>query len=228
MRPHVTVHAMLSVDGRLDHFAGDIGLYYELVSAIPHDAVLTGSATMLAAAARDGNEMAGEDPLPIEGAVAASTAAPDAPLLVIVDSRGRLTRFDWLLGVPFWRGILVASAASTPDSHLALLDRRGIPHLTTGTKRVDLAGLLDVLAADHDIRRVRVDSGGELNGALLRASLVDEISLVLAPYAVGGRTAAGLFVADDLVGDDVVRLDAIGMEPLRDGAVWLRYRVVPA
>ena len=79
--------------------------------------------------------MAGEDPLPIGGAVTASTAAPDAPLLVIVDSRGRLTRFDWLLGVPFWRGILVASAASTPDSHLALLDRHGIPHLTTGTNR---------------------------------------------------------------------------------------------
>ena len=78
MRPHVTVHAMLSVDGRLDHFAGDIGLYYELVSAIPHDAVLTGSATILAAAAREGNEMAGEDPLPIGGAVTASTAAPDA------------------------------------------------------------------------------------------------------------------------------------------------------
>jgi 2,5-diamino-6-(ribosylamino)-4(3H)-pyrimidinone 5'-phosphate reductase len=226
MRPHVTVHAMLSVDGRLDHFAGDIGLYYELVSAIPHDAVLTGSGTMLAAGAREGVELAGEDPLPTDGAVTASTA-PDAPLLVIVDSRGRLSRFDWLLGVPFWRGVLVASAASTPDSHLALLDRHGIPHLATASDRVDLAGLLDVLAADHDIRHVRVDSGGKLNGALLRAGLVDEISLVLAPYAVGGRTAAGLFVADDLVGDDVVRLEAIALELLRDGAVWLRYRVVP-
>jgi 2,5-diamino-6-(ribosylamino)-4(3H)-pyrimidinone 5'-phosphate reductase len=217
---------MLSVDGRLDHFAGDIGLYYELVGAIPHDAVLTGSATMLAAAAREGNELVGEDPIPPDGAVTASTTAPDAPLLVIVDSQGRLTRFDWLLCVPFWRGILVASAASTPDSHLALLDRHGIPHLTAGTNRVDLPGLLDVLATDHDIGRVRVDSGGGLNGALLRAGLVDEISVVLAPYAVGGRTAAGLFVADDLVDSDVVRLEAPGMEQLRDGAVWLRYRVV--
>ena len=228
MRPHVTVHAMLSVDGRLDHFAADIGLYYELVSAIPHDAVLTGSATMLAAAAREGHEVVGEDPVPPDRAVTASTAAPDAPLLVIVDSRGRLTRFDWLRGVPFWRGVLVANAVSTPDSHLALLDRHGIPHLTTGTNRVDLPGLLDVLAADHDIGRVRVDSGGGLNGALLRAGIVDEISLVIAPYAVGGRTAAGLFVADDLVGDDVVRLELTAVEQLRDGAVWLRYRVVPA
>jgi 2,5-diamino-6-(ribosylamino)-4(3H)-pyrimidinone 5'-phosphate reductase len=228
MRPHVTVHAMLSADGRLDHFAGDIGLYYELVGAIPHDAVLTGSATMLAAAAREGIELAGEDPLPAAGGATASMAAPDAPLLVIVDSRGRLSRFDWLLGVPYWRGILVAYADSTPAAHRALLDRHGVPHLMTGLERVDLAGLLDRLAADHGIERVRVDSGGVLNGALLRAGLVDEISLVLAPYAVGGRSAAGLFVAEDLAGDEVVRLEPPAVEQLRDGSVWLRYRVLPA
>ena len=132
MRPHVTVHAMLSVNGRLDHFAGDIGLYYELVSAIPHDAVLAGSATMLAAAAREGHELVGEDPIPPDSAVRRRRRRPTRRCWSLC-SRGRLTRFDWLLGVPFWRGILVASAASTPDSHLALLDRHGIPHLTAGT-----------------------------------------------------------------------------------------------
>ena len=35
-------------------------------------------------------------------------------------------------------------------------------------------------------RNVRVDSGGALNGALLRAGLVDEVSLLVHPRIVGG------------------------------------------
>jgi len=223
-RPRVTVHAMLSLDGRFDHFAGDVALYYELVGAIPHDAVLTGSATMLAAAERESVHPTGEDPLPAAGAAVAA-ASTDAPLLVIVDSAGRLTRFGWLAAVPYWRGILVACSGSTALDHLALLDRHAIPHVEAGEERVDLGELLDRLAADHGIERVRVDSGGVLNGALLRARLVDEVSLVLAPYAVGGRSPAGLFVADDVAGDEVDRFELVAVEQLRDGAVWLRYRM---
>jgi 2,5-diamino-6-(ribosylamino)-4(3H)-pyrimidinone 5'-phosphate reductase len=212
---------MLSVDGRLDHFSGDIALYYELVGAIPHDAVIAGSATMLAAAAREGINLAGEDP-PTDERPALGPAG--APLLAIIDGAGRLTRFGWLRGVPFWRDVLVACSRSTPADHLALLDRQRVAHVETGADRVDLGALLEMLAADRGVQRVRVDSGGVLNGALLRAGLVDEISLVLAPYAVGGRSAAGLFVADDLAGD-VVPLEPFAVEQLRDGAVWLRYRV---
>lgn len=233
-RPRVTVHTMASVDGRIDHFAGDVGLYYELAAGLPQDAVLAGSSTFLAAAAAEGIELTGEDPLPAGGAAPADAkpraAAPDAaaPLLVIVDSRGQLTRFAWLTKLPYWRAVLVACSATTPPTHLELLVRHGIDHVVVGEDRVDLARLLDVLAAELGIERVRVDSGGTLNGALLRAGLVDEISLLVAPYAVGGRSPAALFVADDLVDDAVTRLELSGVERLRGDTVWLRYEVMRA
>lgn len=223
-RPHVIVHAMLSVDGRLDHFAGDVGLYYEVAGGLPHDAVLSGSATFLAAAAEHGVDLTGEDPIPADGPVAPA-GPPDAPLLVIVDSGGRLTRFDWLVEVPYWRGILVACSAATPAGHLDLLERHAIPSVVAGEERVDLGGLLELLAAGHGVKRVRVDSGGTLNGALLRAGLVDEISLLVAPYAVGGQSPSGLFVADDLVDGEPVRLELLGLERRRGDTVWLRYAV---
>jgi 2,5-diamino-6-(ribosylamino)-4(3H)-pyrimidinone 5'-phosphate reductase len=223
-RPHVIVHAMLSVDGRLDHFAGDVALYYEVAGGLPHDAVLSGSATFLAAAAEHGVDLGGEDPIPSGGPVS-PTGPPDAPLLVIVDSGGRLTRFDWLTAVPYWRGILVACSATTPSGHLGLLERHAIPSVVAGEERVHLGNLLELLAVEHGVQRVRVDSGGTLNGALLRAGLVDEISLLVAPYAVGGQTPSGLFVADDLVDGDAVRLELLGLERLRGDTVWLRYAV---
>jgi 2,5-diamino-6-(ribosylamino)-4(3H)-pyrimidinone 5'-phosphate reductase len=228
---------MASVDGRIDHFAGDVGLYYELAAGLPQDAVLAGSSTFLAAAAAEGIELTGEDPLPADraapeagsDAAGSDAAGPDtAPLLVVVDSRGQLTRFAWLTQLPYWRAVLVACSATTPPTHLELLARHGIDRVVVGEDRVDLSHLLDVLASDHGVERVRVDSGGTLNGALLRAGLVDEISLLVAPYAVGGRSPATMFVADDLVDDAVTRLELSGVERLRGDTVWLRYEVTRA
>lgn len=221
-RPCVTVHAMVSVDGRFDHFAGDVGLYYALAAELPHDAVLTGSATLLAAASAEGIDMSGEDePVPAIG-------GNKLPWLVIVDSGGRVTRFGWLRTQPYWRDIIVLAADTTPPSHLDLLRRREVEYLVVGERRVDLAAALSRLSDQYGITRVRVDSGGTLNGALLRAGLVDELNLLMAPYAVGGRSARGLFVCDDLSdGVEVTRLELISIDrpPSSGETVWLRYRV---
>ena len=52
-RPRVIIHNLISLDGRLDGFPADAGLYYEMASRLPHQAVLTGSGRGPAAAAGD-------------------------------------------------------------------------------------------------------------------------------------------------------------------------------
>lgn len=220
-RPYVTVHAMVSVDGRFDRFAGDVGLYYRLAAELPQDAVLTGSATLLAAASTEGVDLAGED------AAVPNSGGTALPWLVIVDSGGRITRFDWLRTQPYWRDIIILVSDTTPGAHLDLLRRRGVEYLVAGERRVDLAAALSRLSDRYGVTRVRVDSGGTLNGALLRAGLVDELSLLMAPYAVGGRSGRGLFVCDDLAGDaEVTRLELTSISrQASDDTVWLRYQV---
>jgi 2,5-diamino-6-(ribosylamino)-4(3H)-pyrimidinone 5'-phosphate reductase len=102
-RPQVIIHDLISLDGRLDGFPADAGLYYEMASRLPHQAVLTGSGTMLAAAASQGIDLPEEDPEPLPGiAVTGPGGAGDPrPLLVIVDGQGRLTRYAWLREQPF-------------------------------------------------------------------------------------------------------------------------------
>ena len=87
-RPRVIIHNLISLDGRLDGFPADVGLYYELAARLQHQAVLTGSGTILAAAASQGIDMAGEDPPPPPGPPPQASArkAGEAPLLVAVDS----------------------------------------------------------------------------------------------------------------------------------------------
>jgi len=220
-RPRVTIHNTASVDGKVTGFPADLGLYYKIAGRVSHDAVLTGSGTLLAAAAAQGIDLTGED----REFGAPNPRDDSRPWLVIVDSGGRLTRLDWLRGQPFWRDVLVLCTERTPPAHLQRLRRHDVPHLVLGADHVDLPAALNALAVDHHVRAVRVDAGGTLNGQLLHHQLVDEISIVVAPFvaAASGSGSVGLVVP----GRDgpAIPLTPPGVEVLRDGHLWLRYGV---
>jgi 2,5-diamino-6-(ribosylamino)-4(3H)-pyrimidinone 5'-phosphate reductase len=94
--------------------------------------------------------------------------------------------------------------------------------ITTGDKRVDLKKALAILRGHHNIRTVRVDSGGTLNAALLRSGFVDELSLLVHPV-IAGTSAHPLFAeAKPLKGS----FKLFRQERLPGGLVWLRLRVV--
>jgi 2,5-diamino-6-(ribosylamino)-4(3H)-pyrimidinone 5'-phosphate reductase len=96
-----------------------------------------------------------------------------------------------------------------------------------GDDRVDLRAALECLADRHGVKTVRVDSGGTLNGVLLRNGLVDEVSVLVSPYLVGGVTPKSLFRAPDLTEvAGVIGLRLTGVEEARDGVVWLKYVVL--
>jgi riboflavin-specific deaminase-like protein len=59
----------------------------------------------------------------------------------------------------------------------------------SGRREMDFAGALRWLRQVWRVRRLLVEGGGELNGALFRAGLVDELHLTICPCIVGGREA---------------------------------------
>jgi len=90
----------------------------------------------------------------------------------------------------------------------------------------ELAAALEELAARFGVRVVRVDSGGKLNGELLRLGLVDEISLLVHPHLVGGDGPASMFRAADLMHEvGVLQLELLQSRKVKQGIVWLRYAV---
>jgi 2,5-diamino-6-(ribosylamino)-4(3H)-pyrimidinone 5'-phosphate reductase len=221
-RPHVTIHSLASLDGRLDGFPPDLGLYYELAAGIPHQAVLSGSGTMLSAAAAEGVDMRIDEP---EDASDGTSIAADLPWLVVVDSRGQLTRFAWLRSAPFWRDVLILCSYATPQAHRARLAGAGVAYEVVGARQVDLAAALDVLAERYGVECVRVDAGPALNGALLDAGLVDEVSVVVAPYLVGRADDRPLYLAAGHRRPEPAGLRLTAVEQLRDDHIWLRYAV---
>lgn len=219
MRPYVVLHNAVSVDGRLDRFMADIGRFYRLASSWHEDVTLAGSNTIVA-----GDPGTAE--YPDNGQVVAE-GGPEAPLLAVVDSGGRVRDWRPLLASGHWRGGLALLSERTPADHIERLARQGVESLVLGADQVDLDAALAALS-QRGAKTVRVDSGGGLNGALLRAGLVDEVSLVIEPCLVGGTSASSMFRAPDLDQSGCpLPLEIVRCERLADGAVWLVYRVQP-
>lgn len=78
----------------------------------------------------------------------------------------------------------------------------------------------------HGVRRIRVGSGGASSGALLRAGLLDEVSVPAEPVLAGGaRPRTVLRGPDPSSFADGARLDLAFAQQFDDGVAWLRRRV---
>lgn len=223
MLPHVIVHNAISVDGRMDWFSGDLGQYYALAGQFNADGMLAGSNTILAAFDSSETDLTDEN----KGSPEPNSTDEDVrQILVVVDSRGRIPNIHLMRHTPYWRDLIVLCSKSTPKGYLSTLRQHEINFIQTGDVKVDLREALDALNTEYGINSVRVDSGGVLNGALLRAGLVDEVSVLITPALVGGTTPKSMFSAPDLESDqDVISLILNGAKELEDGFVWLRYDI---
>ena len=196
----------------------DVQQYYELAAGLGADAMLCGSETMVVAYGPDST-----------GDAIADVLKPGAPrpLLVVVDSQGRVKCWDRILAAPHWRSGVSLGSASTPLEHLKYLKSNGVETIIAGETRVDLASAFNELAVRHRVKLIRVDSGGTLNGVLLREKLVDELALLIAPVAIGGDSAKSVFQLPDHALKHLAELTVKQVEIVRNQHVWLHYNVLP-
>jgi riboflavin biosynthesis pyrimidine reductase len=123
--------------------------------------------------------------------------------------------------------ILVILTEAVPDMHLAGLRADGISYIFAGATELDLAGALETLNRELGIERLLLEGGGSANGALLRAGLVDELSLVICPVIDGSTGAPTVFDSSEANAGPapIERMALMSHEILEGGAVWLRYRL---
>lgn len=228
MKPHVTCLMMSSIDGRLhpsrytespDGTRKDWTAAYEQQhDALGGDAWLVGRVTMaeMSKATAHPPASAGRVDRPLHVATRADGYA------VAVDRSGKL-HFD--SGTLDGDHVVVLLGAAVPDAHLAELAGSGVSYLVSADADIDFAAALETLADAFGIRRLLLEGGGEINGALLAAGVVDELQVLVAPALDGGAGAEGIVTlgADGLAGK--VQLTLHGVETKAHGTVLLRYAV---
>jgi len=217
-QPKVVLYNAVSLDGRINGFPVDLGKYYALAAVWKEDISLVGSNTILESTTQIPAE--GDEPMPKE-----KKAGDKRPMLVVVDSQGRVKVWNYLLKQPYWRDAISLCSKKTPPEHLAYLKNKGIECIIAGEDKVDLKKTLQILSDKHRIKTIRVDSGGMLNSALLKADLVDEVSILIHPSLVGGPDPRTINNSSALT-DKPIKLKPIKCEKLEGGLYWMRYKII--
>jgi diaminohydroxyphosphoribosylaminopyrimidine deaminase / 5-amino-6-(5-phosphoribosylamino)uracil reductase len=184
-RPHVTLKAAMTLDGKIAAWDGTSRwITGEAARLEAHrlrflaDAIVAGIGTVLK-----------DDPALT---VRLADRPPKEPYRVVVDSRLRVPSGARVLTAGEPSRTIVAGAAPLPARRARALRDRGVRvlDLPRQGRRVDLGALLAALGG-LGVIGVLVEGGGELAAGLLDAGLVDRVAFFVAPRLLGGRTAPG-------------------------------------
>ena len=226
-RPRVICHMLSSLDGRIVTegwpLSGEGRKQYELVHATYEpDGWLCGRVTMqlhFASGVRDDAEVAREYDGPRRDDFVA--AGEHDSFAFVVDPRGKL---HWDSGEVAGDHVVAICNERVSDDYLSALRGRGVSYILAGSGDIDLPLALDRIGARFGVRTLMLEGGGGINGSMLRAGLVDEISVLVAPVVDGRVGTPALF---DVEGASMSprRLALESVEQRADDILWMRYRV---
>lgn len=221
MRPYVVVHVMQSVDGRIDcemtEQLDPTDAYYDALAQLGCPSQIMGRVTMQMHYAAE-KPFVAHDVTPI-GRSGWHKAVEAEGYVVALDTHGRLTwASDRCDGKPL---VVVTSEACAREYH-ETLKRQGISWIAVGREGVDLAAALEVLCGVFGVERLACTGGGHLNGSLVRAGLVDEVSVMVGPGIDGRRGMTTSFDGADECERAVVPLVLRSVERMGED-VWVRW-----
>ena len=180
-RPRVILSAAVSVDGKIATVQGDAGLSSRADRRRVHllrsraDAILIGKNTL---------EL--DDPL-----LTARLAGGRNPVRVILDSRGTISSGSKILRTSGSVPTIIAVTKRISEDDMLRLRRSPAEVVVCGTEEVDIRALLADLHT-RGIRLLLVEGGGIINWYFVKHGLADEVIVTVAPYLVGGQSAASL------------------------------------
>jgi diaminohydroxyphosphoribosylaminopyrimidine deaminase / 5-amino-6-(5-phosphoribosylamino)uracil reductase len=209
-RPHVTLKAAATLDGKLaDVHGSSKWITGEPARQQAHrlraasDAIVVGVTTAL----RDDPALT----------VRLAEPWPREPYRVVLDTSARLDPRARLIHAATAARALVAVGDEASAERVGALEAAGATVVRCRTRegRVDPAAVLAWLF-EHEVRAALVEGGGETHAAFVDAGLVDRVALFLAPLLLGGRGATGIVGGAGRELKSALRLSAPRVTPVGD------------
>lgn len=225
-RPYIICHMVVSLDGKV---TGDFlytpecekgtEIYYEVNRNFSADAFACGRITM----EESFTQSYTPDLTPYE-----NTEVPEGDHIADKKAKFFAVAFDrhgklgWKSAKivdndPGYDGahIIEVLLESTDKRYLAYLRKIGISYIFAGKEEMDLSLAAEKLGSLFGIQKLLLEGGSVLNGAFLRADLVDELSLVYVPLVAGPESKS-------LFNESILKKYTMRGTAIKDGTVWVR------
>jgi 2,5-diamino-6-(ribosylamino)-4(3H)-pyrimidinone 5'-phosphate reductase len=181
-RPYVILNAAMTLDGKIASRIGGSDISssedWERVHRLraEADAIMVGVRTVLI-----------DDPK-----LRVKLPGVRTPPRVVVDSLARTPPTAKILTTVKGAQTIIAVSSKAPKRRLEALRKAGATIIKAGRgRRVDLKALMRTLRRKR-VRTLLLEGGGTLNWGMLKAGLVDEVRVTVAPVLVGGSKAVTL------------------------------------
>ena len=180
-RPHVTLSAATSIDGKIATVTGDSKLSSKQDSFRLHklrsqvDAILVGKNTVLV-----------DDPM-----LTVRHTKGKNPIRIILDSKGTISKNSKIIQTCNKIPTIVAVSHQISKSNLDKLKKFPIEIIMVGSNSINIKLLLKKLS-NKKIKSVLVEGGGTVNWEFIKYDLFDELIITLSPFLIGGKNAVSL------------------------------------
>lgn len=85
--------------------------------------------------------------------------------------------------------LIVLTSGRISKRRITTLQSLGACVKTFGDREIDFRAAFAWLRKEWNVKRLLCEGGGEVNGAIFRAGLVDELHMTICPYIFGGQDA---------------------------------------
>lgn len=97
-------------------------------------------------------------------------------------------------------------------------------------EKIEFEDLFRKIKTNYNASNVTIQSGGTLNGVLLRAKLIDYVNIVIAPVLVGGKETPTLVDGESIMKEADLNklgvLELVECKVLKDSYINLKYKVI--
>lgn len=181
-RPHVTLSAAMSMDGKIATRIGNSKLSSKKDLIRVHklranaDAILVGKHTVMI-----------DDPL-----LAVKYVKGKNPVRIILDSTATIKSSSKIIKTCKTIPTIIVVSENATQKNIIRLKRKGLEVIKCGQNKINLKKLLLILRKKN-IKSILVEGGGLTNWSFIKDGLVDEIVVTITPYVIGGSNAISLF-----------------------------------
>lgn len=217
--PHIICHMMSTIDGKIT--SGDgvdiLDNYFDIYTKTedmlePHSAWMCGRVTMQMFSAKNDEFI--------------QSQSTSSQYLFGVDTKGVLrwgSNTIKLSNIESPLHLVIVVTESTPKEYIQYLNDKNILSVLAGEDEIDFKKLFEIMSDKFGVKTLLLEGGGILNGSIMAADLVDEISLLVTPIVLNNNSAPSVF--DRKISDtiDCKNYSLKDVKQMDKDCVWLRY-----